>query len=673
MSQNCLGGFHRIFKMQNYYTISIIFVLVLNLKTRVLAQSDVSTLNGLYYFPSVSNILDYITLFPNRYTVHFQTTKSFLFINYPYWLYFRCFPCTFLFTEQLHTFNVSIKRFQQKFEQKCDVVIVENLPGGMDTQNTISLRNTYNFALFTTTIYLVYYYHAMFLPSIEMYTPATKIMITRRFTAFGMVDVGFVICNQFCKPTSYNMQHPTVIHQTLHNTMQLHKFLFRTGNGRQAHAHRIGIHLYYSMVHKTSRYLCSEIVGTAKLNKIAMFCDDNILAVIQLAKLHNMSIELLGPEDPFEGDVSTQLLNQYSVLAKRTPSKRTYRMISESTYSRDAYWSLINCKLKFAEANYKLWLNGYPQELWIILGLGFVFAISQKCESIISITGVMVGQEITLHSKKISYLIVLAFFGRSLYENTITSDVMAPIEPSAYTNLREMILDNVKILVHQTFLWDTSFADKAAPDFRRSGIEHLVNQSYEITRADNSDEDSVIEKMLRQHGKKFAYVAPEGKTDFLVQRIGNLLLKRSHKSHRCYRLKQRLHSNFLFWLLHTINNHWLAESLMRMKDSGLLNAWDDWRDYLYALRTELILQSRTTQFCEVNFQVVQLSHLFSVVLLCLAVYYVAMFVFIVEYRACQNSRRFNKLAETSTQLVLQQSQFYVEHILGILPKSVRLS
>lgn len=656
---------HKILKMQNYPLITIAYVLVSNLRTHALVQYDLQP-----YFPSVSHILQYISLYPEKYAIHFQTTKPFLLTNYPYWFYSRCFPCSFLFFEQLHILNVSIERFHTRYEAKYDIIIVENLPAGTDTQYSLTLRNTHNFALFTTTIYLVYYYRTFFLQNIEIYTPATKIIITRHITTFGLADIGFPMCNWYCVPRLYNLEHPQVIHQIVNRPTELHKFLFRTGNGRRAQSQRIGIHTYFSLVHKNRRHLCYEIVGTAKLNEVSMFCDDNMVAAIQLAISHNMSIEILGPGELLNGDVGTQLFDQYSIFIKGTPPRLSYRAISESTYSGDAYWSFIYCRLRFAEAKYKLWLNGYPRELWIILGLGFMFVISRKFESLTFAMGIMLGQEICLRPKKIIFLVVFAFFVRSMYENTITSDVLAPVEPKTYPGLREMVMDNVKILVHQTFLSDLSFEDKAAPEFRKSGIENLIKYSYEVTPADGSDQDDLIQKILRQHGQKFAFVAPENKANLLMQRITNLLFKKSLKNHRCYRLNQRVYPNFSFWLIHTINNNWIAETLRRMRDSGLLVAWDQWQSYLYALRSELILQTGTAQFLERNFQVVQLSHLFSVVLLCAAVYYGALFVFILELRLIENVRAWKKSNKFKKPFPLRRSQFQAEQKLAVRSKSV---
>lgn len=170
-----------------------------------------------------------------------------------------------------------------------------------------------------------------------MYTPATKLIITRHFPSFGPADVGSPLRNWYCVPRAYNMESIVVFLETLSRPMELHKTLIRTGNGRDAQ-----VRMYFILVYKNWRHLCSEIVGTGKLNEISMFCDDSVLAVIQLAKSHNMSIELPGPEETVNGDVRSQLLHQYSVFIKGAPLQLTYRAKSESTSTRDAYWSLIN-------------------------------------------------------------------------------------------------------------------------------------------------------------------------------------------------------------------------------------------------------------------------------------------------------------------------------------------
>lgn len=68
-----------------------------------------------------------------------------------------------------------------------------------------------------------------------------------------------------------------------------------------------------------------------------------------------------------------------------------------------------------------------------------------------------------------------------------------------------------------------------------------------------------------------------------------------------------------------------------MGNSGLMFVWDNWRKSSYQLKSKQIFQIIETKFLDHNFQVVQMSQWFSVVLLSLAIFYVAVSVFIMEF------------------------------------------
>lgn len=116
--------------MSNYFITTVDFALISNLQTQAIAQHGVvAPSNVWYYFLSVGNTLNYISTFSESYTVNFQTTQPFILTNYPYKLYSLCFPCTFLFCNQLYTLYTPIERFQTKYKDKTyGIIIVENLP-----------------------------------------------------------------------------------------------------------------------------------------------------------------------------------------------------------------------------------------------------------------------------------------------------------------------------------------------------------------------------------------------------------------------------------------------------------------------------------------------------------------------------------------------------------------
>lgn len=152
-------------------------------------------------------------------------------------------------------------------------------------------------------------------------------LIGRPSTPAGPIDIGFIFCSGYCGEKRYTMESFKVIQQIFNYPIHFHKLIFRAGNGRRVQARRIGLHLYFRRVYESGYNICSKIVGRAKSNRLSMLCDDNMLAVIQLGKSHNLSIHFIRPDERIDGDVTTQMLDRYSVFHKGMPPNLTYWVI----------------------------------------------------------------------------------------------------------------------------------------------------------------------------------------------------------------------------------------------------------------------------------------------------------------------------------------------------------
>lgn len=94
------------------------------------------------------------------------------------------------------------------------------------------------------------------------------------------------------------------------------------------------------MLGKPYQDVCSKIAGTATCNMLSLYCDENMLAVIQLATTHNVSINFLSPAERTMPNPRNQLIVSSSVFARGNYSLLTPLHLSNTVFSQDAYCSL---------------------------------------------------------------------------------------------------------------------------------------------------------------------------------------------------------------------------------------------------------------------------------------------------------------------------------------------
>lgn len=87
----------------------------------------------------------------------------------------------------------------------------------------------------------------------------------------------------------------------------------------------------------------------------------------------------------------------------------------------------------------------------------------------------------------------------------------------------DMIPDTLKVLVRQSLLSNMTFEQVIKVEFRKNGIENILNDSFEANSGDNTDDDMIIQKM-QQQGPKIAYVLPEDCVKLVLRQLRILLL-----------------------------------------------------------------------------------------------------------------------------------------------------
>lgn len=225
------------------------------------------------YFSSVRIIMNLISQSPEKYMVHFQATKPFVSIHFPYSLYRTWFPCTFIFYTLVF---LTMGRFETRYKLLLfHLIVLEN------QCKNFNLKNIRQFALFSTTIYFIYnHLREAIMYTADHLSPATKVFVSRVTINSKRVDVGSPLCSEYCDVKLYHMSY-SFIRKAL-NTVHFHKFLYQNGNRRSVHATGIGANYFFRHFFGSRRHICLEVVGTAKWNNLSSLCEAPLVAVTYL-------------------------------------------------------------------------------------------------------------------------------------------------------------------------------------------------------------------------------------------------------------------------------------------------------------------------------------------------------------------------------------------------------
>lgn len=399
----------------------------------------------------------------------------------------------------------------------------------------------------------------------------------------------------------------------------------------------VGFNSYLELFQGTDQYICSRHVGRGESVQIAMLCDSQLLRIIYLAEVHNVSFTLFNNIIPEERKRATMydqfILSFVKMNTTSIKSRRTRIFVTGSAHLHLLY--CIQIATTSSITGHQLWIHAFPREIWLLIFLTIFAAIiifwKTKSLKIFYVVCLILGQEVSENSWRIIFFLIFFFLIRSFFENNITSLIVVPPGPTLYKNLREMVLDNVKILFNTfAFLTDKPY-EVFSDDFQEAGVPGLVNKSFSILPEDFNLSEIVRVYLKQQTGTRYAFPISQAWADSDTYLI-NMHMMNQTRGHgiTCHYLKQRFHPSFEFFDMVMMNKAWLMISLERMLEGGLVHKWDKWVNYLHYLTNKNSYREAEQTFSEKGFQVVHFDHLLYVCLFCAGMYFVAIVKFLLS-------------------------------------------
>lgn len=180
---------------------------------------------------------------------------------------------------------------------------------------------------------------------------------------------------------------------------------------------------------------------------------------------------------------------------------------------------------------------------------------------------------------KLTCLVVFMYFIRSFLQNTLTSIIVVPSQPNSYSNFKEMILNNVKIVSNPLFYFYEALVICFQNDFEKAGVSDLFNQT--LPSRPISLTEIATDYLKPREGIKYAKLAVENQAVRVSYLIDISVLNKTMEEKFGFNfMKQKLNPTYEFRVVYMINRHILLITLQRIDESGLMRQWAVWARHL---------------------------------------------------------------------------------------------
>lgn len=556
-----------------------------------------------------------------------------------------CFPCRCIVFSESHQSRMPRSALTSRYTQPSYLIFSRYSLAHISSMFNV----TYHQGEMVSTVYLRYLHEHDDLNSVlqsltEFVLPYINVIILelvtkdnlsvrKYFRYYIAVATGCdgVNCMEFVRIDTQNfLRH-------IKAPVLIHKACFQQGNGRNVPA-LVTVNLsyfYYSWMYKDPS-VCASFAGTAKDNKIAQMCNYQIMVITELARIHNISFHVLKRRDFQIEKYPEFLLTYVGVHADH---------ISHFFAGSGANY-VFYCKTTNVGSllNYRVWTDAFPWPVWVLVILAslilmLVFSGTKifsmgLFQQFLSYLAAALGNDLQVafssqKNAKFIIFIFLAFFVRSLFENNVTSLLIIPEKPHLYSNLKELLNDQVKIVVFGSQL---IVGHHVGLDLHLAGVSANLNSSFIFINRSSNIKSRLHYLANPQGGKYAALMDSSSLAEDHYKYSMEIVITSGRLDVSCNHLDKPLTPMFIFWLSTIINKHWIFETLHRIRDTGLENAWERWARNLRVLRHKLKYHKDEQRIvADRMMDVIDMKKIGSIGIFCCGVCCIASLLFAAEW------------------------------------------
>lgn len=402
---------------------------------------------------------------------------------------------------------------------------------------------------------------------------------------------------------------------------QVHKNLFRKGNNHQIKA---VVAYVYSKIYEdslTKNFLCDHIFESRNYHKFseASYCWAKQMLATEISKVHNISY----------------------VYSTKRYSKRLYPdsfILQDDTdqikpeWANGAYlqyysgWFVQYCLHEVGNETgtiaYKAWIAPMKRSAWISLTLcwlsgGLVFTLLSKprvsCNSAI-LSGLIKNLLRTaqyfirspVYLKRISTLdiviLLTALFLYTRYENEITSLVTIEKTIKPFKMMNDFFEAGFRVST-----CDSKY------------LSNKTNNYYCLQSGENSNDFYLRNKLADWQQARWNFWYLQKRRTSYKQMFG--------KHVDCFSVEEEIEKKPWFMIIHTVNQHWILQTVQWVHEGGFMNKWNDLAQYATSNQDRKTFLDPVTERTP---DVIDIRKLGSVVLLCGLLICVSLILFLVE-------------------------------------------
>jgi len=163
-----------------------------------------------------------------------------------------------------------------------------------------------------------------------------------------------------------------------------------------------------------------------------------------------------------------------------------------------------------------------------------------------------------------------------LYENTITSALIAPTDPRIIENMIQLIDEGYKVVYHKSRMYDINETEVEEAVFIRPyeirNLTHKFSMENFIPEFNDFFNSSSVGVSVYGNPDKKRAMFFQSRATVVEDYFGRL--RRSIKKYSCYRVKESIGETFDFILMHVSKVQGYKETISKFKEAGLLVLWE---------------------------------------------------------------------------------------------------
>lgn len=454
------------------------------------------------------------------------------------------------------------------------------------------------------------------------------------------IKSGFWNCNDYCLNQNVlrrSLGKTKPLATIIGNAIISHKWIYGIGSGGQIVAliQSSCPNIFPSI--RRNPHSVAEILNTLISHESYCF-DANLRTIATLQTAHNVTFLLYHSSEirmaiKEELHIKAAIKGEFLFSRVNTNEEITGMLSAKQLTSQIIYGRIRNNQT--ATNNYETWFAPFPLHLWcyifcIPVVSALVTSLGQGLniylQEVVKLTKalVMFSSDFTCNWSKYIYqsVFLAGTFIFCLYQNEIVSLTIAPQQARAPQDLKQVLDFGYKLL------WNDKHANSPNILFHLAFQKHKILDRLDFAFHRIKIDPANFLLQERNRLRKYSIIIEDAKRVCQLLEASFSLRNMSVDQLNCFVVPEKMLVKFLFWHIESLNRPWLMSTLQKLKESGLVEKWSIWSNFMTDLKATKV---RVNSNIRLPPDVITISKVYPIVLLALLVNGAGLLVFTWEH------------------------------------------